>query len=676
MSRWLPRHLVLALATLLLLAPRAVASERAEPGAPPNVEVVGRFGGAIRAIAVRGGFAYVGQGRQLAILDISDPSRPRRIGLAGGHGDEVTRIEVAGDYAYVTVESDIGLSNAGVRVIRIADPANPVEVGFYPTLDNNSPVVEMIGSYGYVADNRPRTNVVDFSDPASPKTLGTLDLSLYRLVIVGQHGYTLRDKEIGIFDLSDPAHPTQVGSLPRTSEIKKHAVDGTRLYLLSENYVMDTLDLTDPIHPRAVGQAHLDNLKPWSMVVANGRAWMAVYYSQSMVRLDLADPSHPTILGSTDQNIRMPQVVRGGYAYAIAPGGGLQILTVADDAALAEVSIYQSPGHGTGLLSVALAGPYAYVADAANGVWAYRVDDPVHPVVVGHYEEEGASAERVVARGRYVYLLMRAHAGLDDRLVVLDVEDPTLPKRVAAVEPPDLRVNDLVLDGSYAYVSTSASLRVIDVSDPTDPHEVGSFEVPLEESREYGPVTDRQSRLAVSGQYAYLATMTEKRRYGTNEPYPIQASSGLTVIDLSDPANPVEAGHFRDAWRPRAVGVVGGLVYVVAYRPDAPAKGDLHVFDVSNPAEPTPIDTVYVGAGGFSQTVISVGRYVFVGGGALHVLDASDPARPVNVLESGPSFNGLAVDGDLVYLGAGDEGLMILRFTGAEGEPARTPGSP
>src|SRR4051812_24783892 len=101
MSWGLLRHLRLAIVLVLLLGalggvpgpgarvPKAVAQTPSaspepvspEPAAPTkpteprNVEVVGQVSGGVSVAVIEGGYAYLGQGRRLVILDLADPTR-------------------------------------------------------------------------------------------------------------------------------------------------------------------------------------------------------------------------------------------------------------------------------------------------------------------------------------------------------------------------------------------------------------------------------------------------------------------------------------------------------------------------------------------------------------------------------------------------------------------------
>ena len=59
----------------LLLSPHALRAQISQ-----NMLLVGQIGGLTYAVAVQGGYAYVGVGPRLVILDIRNPARPTLVG--------------------------------------------------------------------------------------------------------------------------------------------------------------------------------------------------------------------------------------------------------------------------------------------------------------------------------------------------------------------------------------------------------------------------------------------------------------------------------------------------------------------------------------------------------------------------------------------------------------------
>src|ERR1035438_8672615 len=65
-------------------------------GGPVSLTVVGQTGGATQAVAVQGSYAYVGVGKQLVVLDVSNPSAPKSVGVSDPLGGGVRDIAIAG----------------------------------------------------------------------------------------------------------------------------------------------------------------------------------------------------------------------------------------------------------------------------------------------------------------------------------------------------------------------------------------------------------------------------------------------------------------------------------------------------------------------------------------------------------------------------------------------------
>jgi len=151
----------------------------------------------------------------------------------------------------------------------------------------------------------------------------------------------------------------------------------------------------------------------------------------------------------------------------------------------------------------------------------------------------------------------------------------------------------------------------------------------------------RQARdLAVKGSLVYVA----------------DGAYGLRIIDVSDPAAPVDAGLLDMPDRAIHVRVVGTLAYV------ADVNAGLHIIDVSSPAFP-----VEIGAYGRFGTVPSLAvagdrAYIMASGSGLHIIDVSNPASPVQigVLRGFHYPRGIEVIGDLAYVADDTYGVRVI----------------
>jgi hypothetical protein len=182
-----------------------------------------------------------------------------------------------------------------------------------------------------------------------------------------------------------------------------------------------------------------------------------------------------------------------------------------------------------------------------------------------------------------------------------------------------------------------AGLRVVDVSDPSTPREVGFYQIP----------DLIFSKVVVSGQYAYVITVTEGKK-GEIE------AVLILIIDVSNSHSPHKAGSYSSkSKKVYDMDVSGTYAYVTD-----PKR--LRVIDVSNPSSPREVSTYKVGA---PADVIVAGTYAYLTAEwRLRVLDVSNPASPREVGSWDLPRGGrvVAVSGTYVYV-ADREGLTILQ---------------
>jgi len=158
---------------------------------------------------------------------------------------------------------------------------------------------------------------------------------------------------------------------------------------------------------------------------------------------------------------------------------------------------------------------------------------------------------------------------------------------------------------------------------------------------------------------------TAGKAYGVafNDGYAFVAAgdSGLRVVSVSDPAHPMEVGHcgtHGSAWR---VTVAGDYAYVAA---DTAGLRTVSVADPENPIEVGHCDTPSGALG-----VVLSGDYAYVAGGAagFSVISVVDPAHPAIVVNGGyvwsASALGIAVSGDYIYVSYSDSGLHVFSYS-------------
>ena len=299
-------------------------------------------------------------------------------------------------------------------------------------------------------------------------------------------------------------------------------------------------------------------------------------------------------------------------------------------------------------------------------------------------EQHGSSWQKVttietfgVVRGLAVsgqYIYVSDSSGV---MRILDISKPNKPKERGQLE----LAGGLSIDGKYLYMARGREgIAVIDVSDPDQPqllhantslgyirdiHVAGSIALladvdsglklvdisnPLQ-SKEIGhfELMGKPQAVYSSDQNAYVVTL--ERREGQN-------SGGLTIIDISDPTAPKFIGFQQLIFGAEDVWVEDSFAYLAGVANDA----GLIIVDVSNPSEPTRLGS-YTSLT-CSETVTIAGSYAYLAHGdqGLEILDLSEPMGPTVAqhIDAAGHVRGVHVIGSLAYLANGYTGLRIL----------------
>ena len=178
-------------------------------------------------------------------------------------------------------------------------------------------------------------------------------------------------------------------------------------------------------------------------------------------------------------------------------------------------------------------------------------------------------------------------------------DKPAVPRLAAVVKKLSVSTGGfryIVRDGNYAY--TVSPFRVINVSDPLNPSVVSTL------NTVYG------YRLFKSGDYIYIADRT----------------SGLYIVDVSNPSNPQEKGSidlgdndFNDVY------VSGNYAFVTT-----DLSENLIILDISDKNNPTFVSSLNIGDK--LRCIALKGSYAYIGGRfGLYIVDVSDKNNPVLV---------------------------------------------
>ncbi len=368
-------------------------------------------------------------------------------------------------------------------------------------------------------------------------------------------------------------------------------------------------------------------------------------------------PGGPYVRSSVSMPDAVISVLTTEHYAFVAAGTELRIYDVIPD--MPPRLLAQFPSRKK-ITALALQDGYAYLAASEGGLLIVDVRDPLHPQQIATYKPEQPLDAVHVERGR-------AYLATDHDLIVLDIGSPQSPRETGRF-PLAHPAAAIQIQGDYAYLALpQAGLSIVDVHDASAMHEVALWR---------GEPRD----LALGQGRVYLAN----------------GSSGMTIVDVSDPRSPRWLGSVNHIGLSLGLSLGGDHV---AMRND---RSDITLIDIRDPKLPQvaalynsrrPLQTiafvhdqiwagtdsgldlvdfsapapnvVNIGANfGGSRRAVIRDNNLFVADwfSGLHIYDISDPRAPRHLggYHTQGSSKGVLVRGDYAYVADDDHGVQIL----------------
>ncbi len=190
-------------------------------------------------------------------------------------------------------------------------------------------------------------------------------------------------------------------------------------------------------------------------------------------------------------------------------------------------------------------------------------------------------------------------------------------------------MQNVAINGNYAYCSLEKGLIVVDISDISKPAFIR--QVGIDSGMAFGST--------ISGNYLYVALW----------------NNGLGIYDLTDPANPSLVGHINPSGYINDVCVSGNYAYLIDQ------NGRLIVIDISAPSSPQ-LSTITSGlTGAFTVAIKDTIAYVgTVFGLATFNLASPDTAKPLSLCATPSRVYDISISNGIAYVACYNSGLQVI----------------
>lgn len=245
-------------------------------------------------------------------------------------------------------------------------------------------------------------------------------------------------------------------------------------------------------------------------VIDGERAYVAAT-SAGVYVVDLSDPASPTDIGQYDfppGELVFRVASSGNLVAAAMRGNGWALLDVSD---IEDIQLLTQED-AVSAEDIALAGDVLYYADG-DGVGSYDISDPENPVPLSTDLVLPGNSHQMIVAGDRIYV-----ASLGAGISIVDASDPSDLSELSSLDIGSVGSSHIALAGNTLYAAHLDGVTLVDVSDPEDPVAIGEY------------TRERAHALSVRGDRLFVFGDDTN---SSDVPF-------LSVVDVSDPANPVD----------------------------------------------------------------------------------------------------------------------------------------
>ena len=274
------------------------------------------------------------------------------------------------------------------------------------------------------------------------------------------------------------------------------------------------------------------------------------------------------------------------------------------------------------------AAPDEYLTTVLNPAPAGNLADYANSLL------DGAGDVEIFETGGRIYAAVASGSDSSGGIQIVDVTDPTRPGAAGYLnDTGSLLLTNPALDifrtggGVYAAAASfqDKGIQIVDITNPANPSAAGSL-------------SDANGSLLLSGARGVDTIEIGGSMYAAVTSF---FENGLQLVDITNPANPMEAGQLRDdSTMEHARGVAAFESSGGAYAAVASGSGGLQIVDITNPDSPAAAGYLDIASLPFSNAnevavlETDAGIYAiltFGDDGGIQLVNITDPASPAAV---------------------------------------------
>lgn len=443
-----------------------------------------------------------------------------------------------------------------------------------------------------------------------------------------------QNQNLLIYDISNPLNPSLISTFNNSTRYTDIALAGPLLYLAAGSDGMVVVDVSDPQNPVQIGAVDT----PGYSVGIKLQSEIAYIADASGIHaIDIHDPKAPVIIGTfpTDGECFAIEI-SNQILYAVDSGFdinedyGLHIIQASDPANMVELSSIVFPASLNDKTEIIVQNDHLYVTISDLGLLTYDVSNPALPSKLDSYlPQENAPIHQSWAAQDMIINGSTAYVNFGTQISVLDISNPSSVLLLNEIIAPEY-INDIAVAGPDLFLVTSSG--TVYIADPLHQGQspfIGYFNNP----------GWWQYDVEVQGTLAFVGTRT-----------------GLQIIDISNPESPSFVGSYETNQYAYSVSVNGPYAYI------ASRTLGILIIDVDDPANPFLVGSISQFIDFREIEVVGNIAYTVASNGALVIVDASDPTTPrVDGILNQPGLNGdLHISGSTAYLANKSGGLRII----------------